>query len=597
MSKHSETGEKKPSVGSLWSALRRIFALAGPYRFRLTLSVVLVLLSSAVWLTVPLGLRELLDAVFQDGNRGLLHTLALGLLGLFLLQAVLAAGGFYNLGWVGERIVADLRKRLYKHLHELSLRFFAARKLGEITSRLTNDVQSVRTAVTRSLVDLLNQSFSLVGSVALMVALNWRMSALVFFTVPVASLAARYFGGRIRRLSRKVQDELAETTAIAEEGLSAVRVVKAFARESYEVGRYGKAVDGLFGTARHRVLLETVFWSATGLTFMVVMVAIFWYGGVEVLAGRLTPGDLVAFIFYAMNVARSVGMMSRLYTSYNTAAGASERLFELLDTGSDLRDPEVPVAVSGITGQVSFDHVTFFYERGGEPVLDDVTFTVAAGTTVALVGPSGAGKTTLLNLIPRFYDPIAGAIRVDGKDLRTLERRALRAHMAVVPQDVHLFNTDIAENIRYGRLDADRVAIEEAARLAHADLFIRSFTDGYETQVGERGVKLSGGQKQRIAIARALLRDPRILLLDEATSALDSESERHVQEALESLMKGRTTFIIAHRLATVRHVDLILVLDKGQVVQRGTHNRLYAAGGLYRRLAELQFEPGEPMVV
>ncbi len=589
----SPDDSKRRSLTSLWVTLGQIFKLTIPYRNRLALALILVLLSSVVWLAVPLGLRALLDAVFEEGNRRLLDLLALGLLTLFLLQAGLGFGGFYHLGWVGERIVADLRRRLYAHLHSLSLRFFADRRLGEITSRLTNDVQAVRTAVTQSLVDLLSHGLSLVGSVGLMVVLNWRMSAIVFLTVPVASLSARYFGGQVRKLSRRVQDELAETTAVAEEALSAVRIVKAFAREPYEIDRYGRAIEELFTTARRRVVLETLFWSLMGLVFLVVLVVIFWYGGIEVLAGRLTPGDLVAFIFYAMNVARSVGMMSRLYTSFNSAAGASERLFELLDMKPDLDDPANPVAIDRVAGAVQATRVSFRYDPDGAQILEDVSFMVNPGQTIALVGPSGAGKTTLLNLIPRFYDTTEGEIRIDGIDVKSVERHALRQHIAVVPQDVHLFNATIAENIRYGRLEADDDEVEDAARAANAHEFILELNDGYAAQVGERGVKLSGGQKQRVAIARALLRDPRILLLDEATSALDSASEALVQQALERLMIGRTTFIIAHRLSTVRHADLILVFDRGKIVERGRHDELMVQDGLYRTLAELQFRESE----
>ena len=573
---------------ALWKALRRIFALSRPYWGRLAVSVVLTAVSALVWLVVPLGLRELLDAVFEDTNRALLNNLALGLLLLFLIQAAFSFAGYYLLEWTGERVVADLRRRVYGHLHRLGLRFFADQRIGDLTSRLTNDVGSVRSAVTTALTELLTQSLSLIGSLVLMVVLNWRLSLLIFIVVPVATLAARFFGQKIRKLSRQVQDRLADTTAVAEEALGAIRVVKAFARGPYEVQRYRDAVEDLFETSRHRVLVTTFFWSSMSVLFLSALVSIFWYGGTEVLAGRLTAGDLVAFIFYAFNISRSVSGMSRLYATFNSAAGASERLFELLDTMPDIEDAPEAVVLPPVRGGVRFEKMVFHYDAE-KPVLRHIDFAVHPGQTIALVGPSGAGKTTLLNLIPRFYEPVEGRILIDGHDLRSLQLQTLRRQIAVVPQETHLFGTSIRENIRYGKLDASDAEIEAAARAANAHDFIAALPEGYAATVGERGVKLSAGQRQRISIARALLKDAPILLLDEATSALDSASEALVQEALDRLMQGRTTFIIAHRLATVQHADRILVLDDGHIVQQGTHDELFATEGLYRDLATLQF--------
>ena len=578
---------ERRAPATLWKALRRIFTLSRPYRRRLYVAIVLTVVSSLVWLAVPLGLRALLDSVFQEGNGALLDQITLGLLGLFLFQSILAFGGYYLLEWTGERVVADLRQRVYAYLHRLGLRFFANQRTGDLTSRLTNDVSSIRSAVTTNLVELLTQSLSLVGSVALMLFLNWRLSLIVFVVVPFATLVARYYGTKIRTLARRIQDRLADTTAIAEEALAAVRVVQAFAREPYEVGRYRTSVEELFQTSRKNVLVRTAFWSLIGLLFFSALVAIFWYGGREVLAGRLTAGDLVAFIFYAFNIARSVGGMSRLYATFNTAAGASERLFELLDTVPEIEDAPDAVDVR-LDGAVSFKGVSFRYDAD-QPVLEGITFNVRPGETVALVGPSGAGKTTLLNLIPRFYDPETGRIEVDGTDVRRVRLASLRGQIAVVPQEVHLFGTTIRENIRYGRLEATDDEVEEAAQAANAHDFIIGLAGGYDAEVGERGVKLSGGQRQRVAIARALLKDARLLLLDEATSSLDSASEAVVQEALDRLMQGRTTFVIAHRLATVQDADRILVLDRGRIVQDGTHAALIARPGLYRDLASLQF--------
>jgi subfamily B ATP-binding cassette protein MsbA len=585
-SSSSESASLRPE--RLWTALRRIFRFARPYRGRLVVALLLTIVGSMVALVVPLGLRELVDAVFEERNRSLLDGLTLVLILLFTVRAAASFGGSYLLGWTGERVVADLRTRIYAHLHRQGLSFFANHRTGDLTSRLTNDVGSVRSAVTDALSDLLNQSLSLIGSVVLMVVLNWRLSLIIFLVVPAVTGFAVYFGRKIRSLSRDIQDRLADTTAVAEEALAAIRVVKAFARSTYEVDRYNEAVEALFDESKYRVLVSALFSATVGLLFFGALVAIFWYGGIEVLAGRLTTGDLVAFVFYAFNIARSVSGMSRLYTTFNSAAGATERLFELLDRTPDLQDAPDAISLPRLDGHVHFDHVTFAYEEG-QPVLKDVTAEVTAGETVALVGPSGAGKSTLVSLLPRFYDPQEGRITIDGHDLRSVTRQSLREQIAAVSQEVHLFNTSIRENIRYGRLDADESAIVEAARAANAHTFISDLPDGYDAAVGERGVKLSGGQRQRIAIARALLRDARLLLLDEATSSLDSASEALVQEALERLMEGRTTFIIAHRLSTVQGADRIFVLDEGRIVQRGTHETLVQQDGLYRDLASYQF--------
>ncbi len=585
--KEKEKDEKR-GLATLKETLVKIFALSKPYRARFYLATVVVLIGSAIWLSVPLGLRELLDAVFEEGNDSLLNILAIGLMGLFVLQASFTFFGNYHLEWVGERVVTDLRKKVYEHLHRLGFRFFAERRLGEITSRLTNDVGSIRTALTDSLPQLLTITFSMVGSVSLMVVLNWRLSAVIFATVPFVTIATRYFGQKIRKLSRGIQDELAESTAVAEDALGAVRLVKAFVREEYEVGRYSKAIEALFLTARRKVVLTQFFWSGVGIMFMSTLVIIFWYGGKEVLAERLTAGDLVAFIIYALNISRSISQTSRLYTAVNTAAGASERIFELLEEEPEILDKPGSPEIGEIEGHISVKDLSFAYEPD-RPILKNISFDVEAGQTIALVGPSGAGKTTLLNLIPRFYDPQEGRIEVDGKEIHEVQAKSLREHISIVPQEVHLFGTSIKENIKYGRLEATDEEVEAAAIDANAHDFISEIPEKYNAMIGERGVKLSGGQRQRLAIARAILKDPKILLLDEATSSLDSESEAQVQEALYRLMKGRTTFVIAHRLSTVQHADRILVMDKGEIVEEGTHQELLIKNGLYSHLYSLQF--------
>jgi len=583
-----ENDEKKRSVKSLLHTLKDIFALSKPYRIRFYLATVAVLVASAIWLTVPLGLRELIDAVFEAGNRSLLNWLAIGLFVLFLMQSLFSFLGNYHLEWVGERVITDLRKKVYEHLHRLGFRFYEERRLGEITSRLTNDVGSIRTALTDSLPQLFTITFSLIGSVSLMVVLNWRLSLVIFVTVPLITIATRYFGQKIRKLSRNIQDDLAESTAVAEDALGAVRLVKAFVREDYEVSRYSTAVENLFKTARRKVVLTQLFWSGVGIMFMSTLVIIFWYGGIEVLAGRLTAGDLVAFIIYALNISRSVSQTSRLYAAVNTAAGASERIFELLDEKPEISDSTTAKTISHANGAIQADNIRFSYEKD-RPILKDISFEAAAGETIALVGPSGAGKTTLLNLIPRFYDPQEGAIMLDGTNIKEFKVKSLREQISIVPQEVHLFGTSVKENIRYGNLNASDEEVIQAAKAANAHDFISDMPEGYDAMIGEKGVKLSGGQRQRLAIARAILKNPAILLLDEATSSLDSESEAQVQDALYRLMQDRTTFVIAHRLSTVQHADRILVLEDGRIVETGTHSELIEHDGLYSHLYALQF--------
>lgn len=544
--------------------------------------------ATLVWLSIPLGIRELLDAVFDKGDRDLLQGVTLVLISLFFLQALLGFFGGYMMDWVGERMVTDLRKKLYNHLQGMSLRFYSNRRLGELTSRLTNDVAAVRDAVTGTLSEGLTQTINLVGSVGLMLWLNWRLSLIIFVTVPVIALAVRYFGGLIRKLSRTVQDRLADTTAIAEEALSAIQAVKSFAREPFEIRRYNRKAEELFDTARKKALYSNLFWSSVAVLFMSTLIIIFWYGGTEVLAGRLSAGDLVAFIFFAFNIGRSLSGMARIYTIFSSAVGASERIFGLMDEVPEVNDLSGAAELDRVKGEVEFQDVCFSYDQETK-VLKSINFKASPGDIIALVGPSGAGKTTLLHLIPRFYDLTSGVIRVDGVDISGVTQRSLRRQIAIVPQQIELFSTSIRENIRYGRLDATDNEVREAAKAAQAHDFIMDHPDGYSAKVGEKGVKLSGGQRQRIAIARAILKAPRILLLDEATSALDSESEQALQRALDNLMRGRTTFVIAHRLSTIRNASRILVLDRGIITERGTHDDLLHKNGLYKHLHDLQF--------
>ena len=570
--------------------LLRLLAYAKPYRVRLSIALVSLFVGSALGLAFPQVVRQLIDAAFVEHNPARLNTLALTLVLLFTAQAAFSFLRSYLLSYTGERIVADVRIQLYNHLTSLPVAFFASRRVGELTSRMASDTSVIQTVTTGSLTELLRSSIVLIGGVTIIAITNLRLTLLMLAIVPVVMISAHFYGRYVRRLSTRVQDRLAEANAVVDETLSAIRIVQSFVREDYERRRYATHIRESLNLAVRRAVAGGGFIAFIILIVYSSIAAVLWFGSRMVLNGAMTAGELIAFVLYTFVVASSIGGMTELFGQFNSAIGATRRVFELLDTEAEIKDPESPERFAEVRGAVQLRDVHFIYpdERGTE-VLKGVSINAAPGEIIALVGPSGAGKSTLVSLIPRFFDVTAGAIMIDGHDVRHLRLRDLRAVIGLVPQETILFGGSIRENIAYGKLDASAVEIEAAARAAHAHEFISEFPETYETVVGERGVKLSGGQRQRIAIARALLKNPAILILDEATSSLDSESERLVQEALDVLMQGRTTFVIAHRLSTVRRANRIVVLDDGRITEQGTHEELLGRGGLYKQLYDLQF--------
>jgi ATP-binding cassette subfamily B protein len=584
----------EPQVPPSRAKLRPLLALApyvARYRGRALLALVSLTVAAVTTLVVPVAARRMIDFGFSPEGIAMINNYFSVMIAVVVVLALASAARYYLVMTIGERIVADLRRDVFQHLTALSPSFFDTSRSGELVSRLTADTTQIKSAVGASVSIALRNLVLFLGAAAMMVVSSPKLSGFVLAAIPLIVIPLVAFGRWVRRLSRNAQDTLAEASAYAGELVGSIRTVQAYTNEQLANARFGKEVEQAYDAARGSTRARAVLTAIIIFIVFSSVVGILWVGSHDVLTGSLTPGRLGQFVLYAAFAASSLGQLSEVWGEISAASGAAERLFEILNVKSAVVAPAVPRALpQPARGDVVFDNVSFAYPTRPEILsAAGVSLSVKAGEKVAIVGPSGAGKSTLFHLLLRFYDPKGGAISVDGVPIRDADPRELRKRIALVPQDSVVFATTARENIRFGRPDATDAEVEHAASLAHATEFIRRLPDGFEAQLGERGVTLSGGQRQRIAIARAILRDAPLLLLDEATSALDAESETLVQTALEELMKHRTTLVIAHRLATVLSCDRILVMDHGRIVEQGTHASLVAANGLYARLARLQF--------
>jgi len=575
--------------------LRRLAGYLAAHKLQVAGALFALVIAAASVLSLGVGLRYLIDSGFaEQRTEALDHALRAAVL-VILSLAVATYLRSYLVAWLGERVVAEIRSQVYAHIIRMPPGFFETTRTGEVLSRITTDTTVVQTVIGSTVTQALRNILLTIGGTVLLVVTNPKLTGLVLLVVPLVIVPIVVFGRMVRRLSREAQDRMADVSGRAEETVNAVRTVQAFAQETRESDRFAAASEAAFLAAAARARARAMLAAMVITLVFGAIVAVLWMGGRDVLAGTITAGELSAFVFFATVVATAVGGLSDILGDLQRAAGATERLFELLDSEPEIKAPASPLPLPAVTrGEVRFEHVRFAYPSHPDRlILDDLDLTIAPGERVALVGPSGAGKTSVFQLVMRFYDPLAGRILLDGQPIDQLEPMAFRERLGLVPQEPVIFSADAWTNIRYGRPDATDEDVIAAAEAAAARTFIDTLPEGFETFLGEKGVRLSGGQRQRIAIARAILADPAVLLLDEATSSLDAESEHAVQKALDNLMQRRTSIVIAHRLATVLKADRILVMEEGRIVDTGTHPELVRRGGLYARLADLQFRTGE----
>ncbi|QDV06221.1 Multidrug resistance ABC transporter ATP-binding and permease protein [Planctomycetes bacterium Poly30] len=583
----SEESPPPPSTEEATVSFGRLYGLARPHLTLILTATGLMLVMSLIGLAVPKLAGDVVDTALESATRSELRSVVAFLIGLFALMGFLGFIEFYLLGLAGARLLRDLRRSLFERLVGLSPGFFDQRRVGELLSRLGSDLTVVQASITEQIPSGIQALLRFVGTLIVLFVLQTRLTLVALLIVPPVVIIALVVGIRLEKLSKKERDATADTSSLAEESLAGIRTVQASGAEPRTLQRYGDRLADLLGVQVRNARLQSAFAGVMTFAGFTSFALVLGYGGELMLDKKLTAGELTSFLLYTFSIAMTVGQLGSLYAGYKRLKGASARLFELLDTKSSVVDPEGAEPFTATSGAISIDSVVFEYEEGAR-ALDGVSIEVEPGSMIALVGPSGSGKSTLLSLLLRFYDPTSGEVRVDGRELRTIRIEDLRRAMGLVPQEVFLFSGTVADNLRLGRPDASDSEVEDALKAAGALDFVRALAEGIETEVGERGMRLSGGQRQRLAIARAFLEDPTILLLDEATSSLDPDSEALVQEALQRLFDGRTTIVIAHRLATARRADRIYVLDGGAVTASGTHSELIEASELYRRYWTLQ---------
>ncbi len=570
----------------------RILSYIKPYMHRLIFAMFCTIMAAAGNLYIPWIIKDMIDEVLADKNGTMLNWIAAGIIAIFVVRGLFWYGQNYLMSYVGQSVIIDIRAAVFKKLQRLSVSFYDKNKTGTIMSYVTNDVNALQSAMVENTIEMITEGFILIGSVVAMIYLDWRLTLFTVCTFPVVLWFMEFFGKKIRKTGGRIQECTADITSVLQESVASARVIKSFVREDYEVDRFDVENRANFRANMKNAQLMATLTPVVELVAAIGVTMIIWYGGNNVINGTITAGSLVAFLTYAVNISNPIKRLTRVIGNIQKALAAAQRVFMIIDMPEEIAESRDAKQLPEVSGKVEFQNVSFAYDDKGN-VITDLSFSVKPGEVIAIVGPSGAGKSTIANLLPRFYDVNKGDIKIDGHSVREVTLDSLREQVGIVPQETMLFNGSVYNNILYGRLDATKEEIEAAAKAANAHDFIMQLTDGYETKLGDRGVNLSGGQRQRIAIARAILKNPRILILDEATSALDTESERVVQEALDRLMVGRTSFVIAHRLSTVKNADKILVLEKGNLVESGTHDELLALDGLYAHLYKIQYRNKE----